>query len=186
MRADVDRLAREAIARFGHVDVWVNNAGRGITKGVLELTDEDFDQMMTVNVKSALYGMQAIAPHLRERRSGQIVNVSSMLGRVPWAPQRSAYSAAKHALNALTENARQELAPAGVNVCCLMPGVVHTDFGLSALHGGLDSRTMPGQSAPEVAVIIADAIQSQRNGDVYTPPGAIDRVLAHVKDLSTK
>src|SRR5437868_560954 len=57
-RGDVERLRDRAIAELGHVDVWVNNAGRGITKPVLELTDEELDQMITINVKSALYGMQ--------------------------------------------------------------------------------------------------------------------------------
>ena len=109
-REDVERLRDRAIEAMGHVDVWVNNAGQGITRPVLELTDQDFDRMMTVNVKSALYGMQAIAPHFQLRGSGQIVNVSSMLSRVPVATYRSAYNAAKAALNSLTANARVDLA----------------------------------------------------------------------------
>src|SRR4051812_42860438 len=56
-RADVERLRDRAIDAFGHIDVWVNNAGRGITKPVLELKDEELDDIMQVNVKSALYGM---------------------------------------------------------------------------------------------------------------------------------
>jgi len=91
--------ARAALAKFGHIDVWVNNAGRGISRLVSELTDEDIDEMMLVNVKSALYGMQAVLAHFGERGSGRIINVSSMLGRVPFAPIRSAYPASKHALN---------------------------------------------------------------------------------------
>ena len=59
-RRDVERLRDRAIEAFGYVDVWINNVGRGITKPVLELTDEELDLMMTVNVKSALYGMQPI------------------------------------------------------------------------------------------------------------------------------
>ena len=101
-REDVRRILDGALSRFGHVDVWVNNAGRGITRKVSELGDEELDEMMRVNVKSALYGIQAVLPHFKERRRGHIVNVSSMLGRVPYVPMRSAYSAAKHALNALT------------------------------------------------------------------------------------
>lgn len=56
-RADVERLKNEAIARFGRIDVWVNNVGRGISRRVLELTDADVDEMVDVNLKSALYGM---------------------------------------------------------------------------------------------------------------------------------
>src|SRR5208282_1096698 len=132
--------ARTAIERFGHVDVWINNAGRGITRSVSELTDEDLDVMMRDNVKSALYGVQAILPHFRSRGAGQIVNVSSLLGRVPFAPFRSAYSAAKHALNALTACLRMELRASspGIVVTLVSPGVVATEFGLNALHGGMD------------------------------------------------
>src|SRR5690349_21715303 len=57
-RDDVRRVAREAIVRFGHVDVWVNNVGRGITRSPSALTDDDIDDMMRVNIKSALYGVQ--------------------------------------------------------------------------------------------------------------------------------
>src|SRR5205823_11482986 len=93
-REDVKRLRDEALAAFGSVDVWVNNAGRGINASVLELTDEQFDQMMAVNVKSALYGMQAIVPHFQERGRGHLINVSSFLSRVPIASYWSAYNVA--------------------------------------------------------------------------------------------
>ena len=109
-RADVQALAKAALDRFGHVDVWVNNAGRGINRPFRELTDDDVDAMIRDNVKSSLYGMQAILPHFQERKRGHIVNVSSMLGRIPFAPIRSAYCAAKHALNSLGETLRMELA----------------------------------------------------------------------------
>ena len=99
----------EAIAAFGAVDIWVNNVGRGNNASVLELTDEQFDEMMAVNVKSALYGMQAIVPHFKERGHGHLINVSSFLSRVPIATYRSAYNAAKAALNALTANLRMDL-----------------------------------------------------------------------------
>ena len=82
-RHEVERLRDRAIEAFGHVDVWVNNAGRGINRPVLELTDEELDLMMPVNVKSALYGMQAIVPHFIARGRGHILNVSSVLSRVP-------------------------------------------------------------------------------------------------------
>lgn len=68
-RTDVNRIRDEALRAFGSVDVWINNAGRGISRSALELTDEDFDDMMSVNVKSALYGAQAIVPHFIERGS---------------------------------------------------------------------------------------------------------------------
>lgn len=77
-REEVEGALAASLARFGHVDVWVNNAGRGITRLVSELTDEDFDEMMQVNAKSALYGMQAVQPHFRARGRG-----GTFLGRGP-------------------------------------------------------------------------------------------------------
>jgi NAD(P)-dependent dehydrogenase (short-subunit alcohol dehydrogenase family) len=180
-RKDVQRILDAAIGRHGRVDVWVNNAGRGITMPVADLTDEIFDEMMLVNVKSALYGMQAVLPHFRERGAGHIINVSSLLGRVPMAPFRSAYSAAKHALNALTANFRMSLREElpGVHVTTVSPGVVATEFGANALGGGPDSRTLPGaQPAEEVAEVIADVIERPR-ADVYTRPGYQERIVAY-------
>jgi len=178
-REEVTRAVETALARFARIDVWVNNAGQGITRLVSELTDDDFDDMMRVNVKSALYAMQAVLPHFRERGRGHVINVSSMLGRVPIAPVRSAYSAAKHALNALTANLRMELREQhpGIVISSVHPGVVATDFGRKARYGGPDSRQFPGaQPVEEVAGVIAELIESPR-ADVYTRPGARQLVV---------
>jgi len=180
-RADVERILASALERFGHVDVWVNNAGRGITRPVADLTDDEFDEMMRVNVKSALYGMQAVLPHFKARGRGHVINVSSMLGRVPFAPFRSAYSAAKHALNALTANLRMDLREAfpGIHVSLVSPGVVATEFGIHALAGGPDSRTLPNaQPVEEVAEVIAKLIEHPQ-ADVYTRPGMRDMAAAY-------
>jgi len=102
-----------------------------------------------------------------------------MLGRVPMAPQRSAYSASKHALNSLSANLRMELAPENILVSVVHPGIVATDFGLNALHGGIDSRQMPGaQSAEEVGKVIADVIE-HRHADAYTREGARAMIAAY-------
>jgi NADP-dependent 3-hydroxy acid dehydrogenase YdfG len=177
-REDVSRLVRTAIERFGRIDVFVNNAGQGITRMPSELTDEDIDEMVRVNVKSALYGMQEALPHFRARGEGHVINVSSMLGRIPYLVGRSAYSAAKHFLNALTANFRAEAQQSypGIQFSVVSPGVVHTDFGANARHGGPDSRAIPGGQRPEdVAAVIASVIESRRP-DVYTRPGSHQRV----------
>ena len=171
-RAEVRRVVQEALHHFGHVDVWINNVGRGISRAPSELTDEDIDSMIQVNVKSALYGMQEILPHFKSRNAGQIINISSMLGRMPTFVPRAAYSASKHFLNALTANFRTEVhgTHPGIQVSLVSPGVVATEFGLNAMHGGVDSRTIPGgQTAEQVAAVIADVIES-RKADVYTRP----------------
>jgi len=171
-RGDNERLRDRAIETFGAIDVWINNAGRGISKLVSELTDEDVDDMMLVNVKSVLYGIQAVLPHMKERGHGQIISVSSGLSRFPFAPQRSAYSAAKAAVNLLMASLRVELKKQFPNIhaTTVMPGVVATDFGNNAKHGGIDSRKMPdAQPVAEVGTIIADVIEKPR-AEVYTRP----------------
>ncbi len=185
VRADVQRTVAEALARFGHIDVWVNNVGQGITRVPSALTDDDLDDMMRVNVKSALYGMQEVLPHFKERGHGHVINVSSMLGRVPMAVFRSAYNGAKHFLNALTANFRDEVTAThpDIQFSLVSPGVVFTEFGLRAKHGGIDSRTIPqGQTPEAVAAIIADVIHSRRP-DVYTRAGARQMVLDYLGAL---
>lgn len=180
-REEVRRVVQEAIARFGRVDIWINNVGQGISRLPSELTDQDIDDVMRVNVKSALYGMQEILPHFRERGEGHIVNISSMLGRIPHAMIRSAYVGAKHFLNGLTATFREEVQAShpGIQVSLVSPGVVRTDFGLNALHGGIDSRELPySQSAEEVAEVIAWVVET-RVADAYTREGARERVLGY-------
>jgi short-subunit dehydrogenase len=181
VRADVQRVLDTAIAKNGHVDVWVNNAGRGITKSVADLTDDDFDQMMLVNVKSALYGMQVAFAYFKERKAGHILNVSSMLGKIPFASIRSVYCASKAALNSLTTNLRMDAKAASpdLHVTLVLPGVVATDFGSAALHGGPDSRNIPGaQPVEEVADVIADAIEHPA-AEVYTRPAYRTQVMEY-------
>jgi NADP-dependent 3-hydroxy acid dehydrogenase YdfG len=181
VRENVRRIVDETLSRFGRIDVWINNAGIGITRPPSQLTDQDIDAMIQANVKSALYGMQEVLPHFKQRNAGHIINVSSMLGRIPFAMIRSAYSGAKHFLNALTAMLRDELREShpGIQVSLVSPGVVRTDFGLNAMHGGPDSRQFPGsQSAEEVAAVIAQVIAT-RAPDVYTLPGARERVAAY-------
>lgn len=175
-RDDVEHLRDEAIKAYGRIDVWINNAGRGITRPVLDLTDDDVDAMMLINLKSALYGMQAAIPHFIERGSGHLINLSSFLGRVPLATYRSAYSASKAALNSLTANARMDLRARhpGIHVSLVMPGVVTTDFASNAGTGGavrVSSGPTQTQTPEDVANCIADLIRNPV-AEIYTNPAS--------------
>jgi NADP-dependent 3-hydroxy acid dehydrogenase YdfG len=184
-RDDVRRAIGAAIDHFGHVDVLVNNVGRGITRVPTALTDDDIDAMIQINIKSVLYGVQEILPHFKERGSGHIINVSSMLGRMPMTPFRSAYNGAKHFLNSVTWNLRQELSESmpGVTISLVSPPVVATEFGVNALHGGPDSRSLPfPQNVDEVGNVIAWVIDT-RKLDVYTRPGSKSRVTEFLSNL---
>jgi len=188
VRADVEHLRDRAVERFGAVDVWINNAGRGLSKLAAEVTDDELDQMIAVNVKSALYGMQAILPHFRARGSGQIINVSSFLSRVPMASIRSAYSASKAALNSLTANLRMDLAASdpGIHVTLVMPGLVSTEFAQHAVHGTPPIRAgagAPSQTADEVAAVIVRAID-EPVAEVFTNPALAGISRKYFEDVA--
>jgi NAD(P)-dependent dehydrogenase (short-subunit alcohol dehydrogenase family) len=191
-REDVLRLRDATIDAFGRIDVWVNNAGRGITRSVLDLTEAELDEMIDVNVKSALYGIQAAVPYFIKRGgTGHVINVSSFLGRVPVASFRSAYSAAKAALNSLTTNLRMDLREyPDIHVSLVMPAVVTTDFArnvvgearppMSAPAGPGGTRMMP-QTAEEVADVIAGVIREPVS-EVYTNPASPEAVRQFYSD----
>jgi len=188
-RSDVERLRDAALAEFGRVDVWVNNAGRGINRPVSELTDADVHGILEVVLMSTLYGMQAILPHFKERGDGVIVNVSSFLGRVPITSYRSIYSASKSAVNALSSNLRMELRSKypKIQVCVVMPGVVDTPFHdiatppLPARAGEMlwGNRV---ESAEEVAAKIVSLIDNPAP-ELYTNPDAARTAEGYFRDV---
>ncbi len=134
-----------------------------------------------------LYSYDFDGRYITQSQSPQIINISSMLGRMPAALFRSAYSGSKHFLNALTTNLRDELRAdyPGIKVSLVSPGVVATDFGSNALHGGPDSRSLPNwQTAEQVAEVIANTVESGRE-DVYTLPGAKQRIMDYLSSLTS-
>jgi NADP-dependent 3-hydroxy acid dehydrogenase YdfG len=173
VRKQVERLRDKAIDAMGHIDVWVNNAGRGIGRKVQDLTDAELDEMMSINVKGALYGMQAVLPHYLERKAGHIINVSTVLARVPVASSRSAYSASAAALATLTANLRMDLNAQypDIHVSLVLPGHVgETGFADAVLGSKLaPPGKLPVQSAEEIADIIEGIIEYPR-AEVYTSP----------------
>jgi short-subunit dehydrogenase len=188
-RVEVEALARAAVDRFGGFDVWINNAGRGITRSVLDLTDEDIDEMIAINVKSALYGVHAAARHFIECGGGHIINVSSFLGRVPMALPRSAYSAAKAALNSLTANARVELRAKNPNihVTLVMPGMVATEFARNARNAPPGTGLYSGahvQTVEQVADVIARTLDNPV-AEVYTNPSSAEMARRYITDVES-
>ena len=190
-RMEVDHLRDEALRAFGHVDVWINNAGRALSRQVLDLTDEDFDLMMTINTKSALYGMQAIVPYFKEHGTGHLTNISSALGRIPFASYRSAYSASKAALNSLTANLRMDLHATypNIHISVVMPPVVSSNFAKNAIYGtpvptgGYRPGTAP-QTPEEAAAAIVELIDHPR-AEIYTNPGQSEMVARYYTDVTS-
>lgn len=125
VESEVARAVVEAMAAFGHVDVLVNNAGHNIRKPLVEFGCEEFDSLHAVHVRGAFLFCRALCPHMRERRSGSIINIASMLGQVG-AVNVSAYAAAKAAVAQLGRALALEMAPYGVRVNSIAPGYIDT------------------------------------------------------------
>ena len=124
----VDRMVEEAIASFGRIDILVNNAGVIAAPGWEERirsNEEDWDATYEVNVKGAARVTDAVAPHMKERRRGKIVNISSVAGRQATTTS-TAYSASKAAAISLSQSSALELAPFDINVNTICPGLLWT------------------------------------------------------------
>jgi NAD(P)-dependent dehydrogenase (short-subunit alcohol dehydrogenase family) len=116
-----------AITRFGHVDALINNAGRGLVGSVEETSDAELRAIFEVNVFGLLAITRAVLPHMRARRSGLVVNLSSVGGFVAW-PGWGVYAATKFAVEALSEAMTHELAPLGIRSVAIEPGPFRTNF----------------------------------------------------------
>ena len=128
--SDPDRVrkaCREAERTLGHIDALVNNAGIAQQKLLTDITDEDWRRMLDVNLSGAFYVTRAVLPGMIGRKSGSIVNVSSIWGQVG-ASCEAHYSAAKAGLIGLTRALAKELCPSGITVNCVCPGVIQTDM----------------------------------------------------------
>ena len=123
----VKAACEEALRVLSHIDVLVNNAGIAQQKLFTDITDEDWQRMLDVNLSGAFYASRAVLPGMISRRHGRILNVGSIWGQVG-ASCEVHYSAAKAGLIGLTKGLAKEVAPSGVTVNCLCPGVIETDM----------------------------------------------------------
>jgi NAD(P)-dependent dehydrogenase (short-subunit alcohol dehydrogenase family) len=127
--SDVDALVKRAAEEFGPVDVLINNAGSLIQRlRILELTEERWDEVMDLNLKSAFLCSKAVVPSMMERKTGAIINLSSIAGRNGGALGSIHYSTAKGGLITFTKGLAKELAPFGVRVNAVSPGVIDTPY----------------------------------------------------------
>ncbi|WP_306715617.1 SDR family NAD(P)-dependent oxidoreductase [Burkholderia dolosa] len=153
-------LVRQVEAEMGPIELLVNSAGVYFPTRAGEATEEQFDRMVAINLKGSFFTLNAVAPGMKARGAGRIVNIASVAGIAP-NPEYSLYAATKAGIIALTRAAALELAPYGINVNAIAPGNTETPI-------NADIRTAPEFAAQRAR--IAAVTPSRR---LFTPPDEI-------------
>ena len=127
-KSDCDSFVDAVVKKWGKVDILINNAGLMPLSYFKNGKVEEWEQMIDVNIKGVLYCTSAVIPHMVDEKSGHIVNISSVAGRIVFAGG-SVYCATKHAITAFSEGLRKELSPNyNIRVTCIEPGAVSTEL----------------------------------------------------------
>lgn len=174
------RVVERTLERFGAIDILINNAGKGIYAASWRAPMEDVRAMFELNLFAPLAMAQLVAPHMRERRTGMIVNVGSIAGKVtlPWF---TLYSATKYALGSWTDGLRMELKPYGVHAMTVCPGYVKTEFQNHVLAGRPPEKVLQGKrfaiTAGQCAAAIVRGVERDAR-TVVTPRSGWLFVLA--------
>ncbi len=164
-KSDCDSFVDAVVKKWGTVDILVNNAGLMPLSFFKNLKISEWDQMIDVNIKGVLYCTAAVIPHLNAKKSGHIVNISSVAGRIVF-PAGSVYCATKHAVAAFSEGLRQEFSVrSNIRVTCIEPGVVATELNNTitdqSLQGFLEAtKKMVALQAEDIANAIVFAVES--------------------------
>ena len=161
----VKQMADDAIRELGGIDILVNNAGLGLSATIGDASSADVEAMFALNVLAAAAATRAVLPIMRAQRSGMIINISSMAGRVV-IPRIGYYSASKFALNAIGDALRMEESHRGIKVMNVFPGTTRSSFGENRLgsRGRQAHQVLPPVSAEKVARRIARAVaRNQRS-----------------------
>jgi NAD(P)-dependent dehydrogenase (short-subunit alcohol dehydrogenase family) len=203
-QAQVDAAVRAGIDRFGSIDVLVNNAGYGYRAAVEEGEDDAVARLFDTHVHGTTRMIKAVLPGMRERRSGTIVNLSSIGARL--SPEGSGYySAVKAAIEALTLSLRKEVAPLGIRVVAVEPGAFRTDFAgrsLTQSAGEIDAYaatagprrkenetahgTQPGDPARAAEAIIRLAEADEVPSLLLLGPDALTRFEANRAEVAAE
>jgi 3-oxoacyl-[acyl-carrier protein] reductase len=125
-KGEVDAMVSKALEKFGKVDILVNNAGIYPTKPFVEMTEQDWDRVLNVNLKSVFHCTKAVLPKMIERRYGKIISLSSIAGSVVGFPNLAHYSASKAGITGFTKSLALEVAQYGININAVAPGPIET------------------------------------------------------------
>ncbi len=145
IRSAVQTMVGGVEERLGPIDILVNNAGSAEPRSLDDITEEDFDRALAVNLKSAFLCTQAVVPGMRTRRWGRIVNISSIGARIGSGSVSVAYGTAKAGLEGLTRAYAVRLAAEGVTVNAVAPGLIDTEMGQPLIEAGVGARIPVGR-----------------------------------------
>ena len=126
--SDCERIARECVREYGRIDILHNNVGIEIPGGILEITEDDWDRTLDVNLKSVFLMCRAVLPHMVDQGGGAVVNISSINGIRTLPALSGAYGASKLGMVALTREIAMEFAPKGIRCNAVLPGMMRTPF----------------------------------------------------------
>jgi 3-oxoacyl-[acyl-carrier protein] reductase len=125
-REEVEEMTKKAVERFGKVDILVNNAGIYPMKPFVEMTEQEWDQVLDVNLKGVFNCTKSVLPTMIDRKYGKIISLSSIAGSLVGFPNLVHYSATKAGIVGFTKTLALELAPYGINVNAVAPGPIET------------------------------------------------------------
>ncbi|MVT49985.1 glucose 1-dehydrogenase [Bradyrhizobium yuanmingense] len=162
-RADVDQLVATAVKEFGRLDIMVNNAGVARNRDILDITEEEFDEILGINLKGAFFGVQAAAKQMIAQGGGGVVINMSSVNALLAIPSLATYAMSKGGMKQLTSVAAVALAPHNIRVVAVGPGTILTDMVKSSIYTSDDarktvmSRTPAGRGGEpsEVASVVA-------------------------------
>ena len=179
----VNRAVQQVLQKSGKIDVLINNAGVGLMAVTEELKLADLRRVYETNIFGQLRMTQAVLPHMRARKSGRILMLSSVAG-ILTPPTYGAYSSSKHAVEALSNALRLELYPFNIEVVLIEPGYIMTNFQQTAK--GLAESYIEGSAASPYAKIYEGAIAGATNSrrESKTTPEDCARVILHAIEAS--
>jgi NAD(P)-dependent dehydrogenase (short-subunit alcohol dehydrogenase family) len=175
--AQVTAAVTQAEARFGAIDVLVNNAGYGYVASIEEGDEAEIKAMYEVNLFGALRMMRAVLPGMRARRQGRIIQISSLAGRIS-NPATGHYSGSKFALEAVSEALSREVEELGIRVCSIAAGMFRTDFSGRSLRTG-DSALADYDAGVHERMKLVQSVDGRQPGD----PAKLARIVAAVADM---
>jgi 3-oxoacyl-[acyl-carrier protein] reductase len=191
------RLVQETIQKFGKIDILINNAAKApFPKSILDVTEEEWDTVIDINMKAAYLLCKEVGPYMKQARYGKIINISAVSGTSPLISNVH-YNSSKAGLNMLTKDVALEFAPFNINVNCISPGIIATELletvvpkGMSkeVFFDGFAKSNVPmmrvgyPEDIAKVALFFASDMSSYITGEILLVAGGVPMSRSHMPE----